>query len=107
MSPAQDSRQHCWRCRAQVTWAHLDGKLVALEQCAPGTGDVAIVQPLIPDPKASGLQAQRFGLATQWREHLKHCPESARPTRGKAEKAHTAGSFARGKRGRGRLCLVV
>lgn len=86
----------CPDCRRSVIWAKLGPRFVAIETCADGAGDLALVQPLF-SPPGEMMEAQPVGNGTRYRQHRGHCPKGGGPS--PAGGAFSGGSFTRKKRG--------
>jgi hypothetical protein len=84
----------CSRCNAQVLWVKHDHQDVAIDNVAAGSGDLAIVVPLIP---GAGELSIVHGIRSSYARHEPRCPK--REPRARRDKAFSA--FDR----RARRCL--
>jgi hypothetical protein len=57
----------CWKCGAAVLWRSIAGVPIAVEQCAPGTGDIALQLQL------NGTEIAIPGVRTRFRRHSASC----------------------------------
>ncbi len=57
----------CWKCGAVVLWRSIAGVPIAIEACAPGTGDIALQLQL------DGTEIALPGVRTRFRRHSFSC----------------------------------
>ena len=57
----------CWKCGRAVLWRPLAGVPIAIEQCAPGTGDIAL------QLQITGVEVALPGRRTRFRRHSFTC----------------------------------
>jgi len=66
-------RQICGQCKAPVIFALQDnGKIVVLERCAAGEGNVAVQMPLLQGGRAQ-VVSLRSSVPTSYRRHIDTC----------------------------------
>ena len=75
----------CFRCNAEVLWVKHQHQDVAIDNVAAGSGDLAIVVPLIP---GAGELSIVPGIRSSYARHEPRCPKRERST--KREKAFSA-----------------
>ncbi len=78
-APSVDGEGRCYKCLATVIWARIrDGrrlKPIAIERCAAGGGNMAILATLFETVGAPIVE--EVGNGTSWRRHDAHCPGPA------------------------------
>ncbi len=57
----------CWKCGKAVLWRSIAGVPIAIEQCAPGTGDIGLQLQL------NGTEIAFPSVRTRFRRHSFSC----------------------------------
>lgn len=65
------SKATCWKCGAPVLWLPTNGVRIAIEPCAPGTGDIALQRQ---------IDGSETALATTGGRYQRHSVTCKRPS---------------------------
>jgi hypothetical protein len=85
----------CQACRRPVIWAKLGTKLIPVETCAAGAGNIGLCWGLFAKPNEAPT-AELVATSSRYRSHREHCADRERS--GAAGGAFSGPSFRRKKR---------